>query len=482
MKPYFLYFILIGLIFPSQLSASDSTKHSSLKHIKTITGKISPKSIVHNGHGLFFAQNMMYKHTITVYDRDYQLVKSIKDKIRLSKYNTDTLFKSENYHRGAPVECVFTHEGKYAWVSNYEMTGDGFENPGCDNCRDKDEYDPSFVYKINTKTFEIESVIKVGSVPKYLASTKNNKLVLVSNWTSGDLSIIDTDSNTEIKRISIGRFPRGIVIDNKRNLAYVAVMGSDKIAKINLSNFSKSYFEIGEHPRHLCLDENENILYATLNGEGKVAKVNLTTQNIQKLRTGLLPRSMDYCDYNKNLYIVNYGSNYLSKVDAISFTIKDTITTKSKPIGVTIDKEKGEIWVACYSGSLMIYKDSDFKIEPKMGPFTMDLALLEPMIKKTQPTAPKETTIKSKTKESKTPLTKAYHIIVGSFKQKNNAIRLSETLQKEYKNCHYFRYSNGNYYVTINSFDSKSSALIFLNKERKKSSEFKGWVLRIRLI
>lgn len=482
MKIRYLYFMLLCIVFLNNSYASDSTKTSDLKHIKTISGKISPKSIVHNGNGLFFAQNMMYKHTVTVYNRNYELIKLIKDKIHLSNYISDTTYQTEDYHRGAPVECVFTHNGKYAWVSNYEMSGKGFEKPGCDNCRSKSDYDPSFVYKINTETFAIEEAIKVGSVPKYLASTRNNELVLISNWTSGDLSIIDTKQNKEIKRIPIGRFPRGIVIDNQRNVAYVAVMGGKTIAEINLNNFNKTYFEVGSHPRHLCIDERDNILYATLNGEGKVAKINLSTHEVKKLRTGRLPRSMDYCDYNKTLYVVNYGSKYLSKIDAISFRVSDTIKTNSKPIGVTIDKDKGEIWVACYSGSIMVFKDNSYHPEPTMGPFLSDYVSFnsseKSTIKKSLPIkkiAPTKTTHPEK---KKTTSLKTYHIIMGSFKQKSNAIRLSKSLQKEYSSCLYFKHTNGNYYVSLSSFNSKENAVNFTREEKSKSNDFKGWILK----
>lgn len=476
---YIFFFLAFSF---NSLSASDSTRLSNLFLVKTITGKISPKSIVHNGNGLFFAQNMMYRHTVTVYNRDFELIKSIKDKVLLSKHEEDTSFHSKEFHRGAPVECVFSNNGKYAWVSNYEMTGKGFNKPGCDNCNSKSGYDQSFVYKINTENFNIENVIKVGSVPKYLAATQNNKYVLVSNWTSGDVSIIDTELNLEIKRVPVGRFPRGIVIDNTKNVAYIAIMGGKSIAKINLNDFSKTYFDVGEHPRHICIDEFAQTLFVTLNGEGKVAKVNLTTMKIEKIRTGRLPRSMDYCDYNKSLYIVNYGSKFLTKVDAETFKVTDTIVTNSKPIGVTIDKDKGEIWVACYSGSIMIIKDRNYKLAPQMGPENMDLSFLfdsKPVITTPTPTKP-TTDIKSKPKSVIKEVAKpihSYQIIVGSFSVKKNAERLSKTLTKEYKNCNYFKHSNGNYYVTINGFDSRDDAKTFVNAEKSKSTDFNGWIL-----
>lgn len=62
------------------------TATSTMTLVKTIRGDISPKSVVHSGKGLFFAQNMMYNHTITVYDRPFNLVKTITDRVKLSDY------------------------------------------------------------------------------------------------------------------------------------------------------------------------------------------------------------------------------------------------------------------------------------------------------------------------------------------------------------------------------------------------------------
>ena len=50
---------------------------------KTIHGNISPKSVVASGSGYIIAQNMMYRHSITVYDRSYRLVKTIPDRVDL---------------------------------------------------------------------------------------------------------------------------------------------------------------------------------------------------------------------------------------------------------------------------------------------------------------------------------------------------------------------------------------------------------------
>ncbi|HEY9798757.1 MAG TPA: peptidoglycan-binding protein [Leptolyngbyaceae cyanobacterium] len=327
-----------------------------MRLIKTISGRISPKSVVHSGNGLFFAQNMMYNHTITVYNRDYELVKVIPDEVDLSKYGHS---KFKGKYRGSPVEASFSHNGKYAWVSNYQMYGPGFNNPGDDRCNPSQKTDKSFLYRINTETLKIDRVIPVGSVPKFVATSGDGNLVLVSNWCSWDLSVVDANQNREIKRIPLGRYPRGIVVDAASETAYVAIMGSYEIAKVNLRDFSVSRLRnIGRSPRHLNLDPSGKYLYASLNGEGKIAKISLPEGRvIDKVATGDAPRSMVLSADGEVIYIVNYGEDTVSKVRTSDMKVLQKVKVEPNPIGITYDPEKKEVWVACYSGNIMIFQD-----------------------------------------------------------------------------------------------------------------------------
>lgn len=332
---------------------------SALYLKKTITGSISPKSVVHNGNGVFFAQNMMYRHTVTVYDRSYEKIATIKDAVTPSKFG----FKHYDFKvKGGPVECAFSHNGKYAWVSNYSMSGGDstqFINPGCDNCSGTGKYDSSFLYKIDVATQKVEAVIQVGAVPKYVATSPNNKWVLVTNWSSGDLSIVDASLNKEVKRLKLGTFPRGIVIDNNSKYAYATVMGSTKLARIDLDDFSVSFIDgVGKGPRHLCISPDNKWLYLTLNSENRIAKINLATWTVSKLKVGHQPRSMTMSKDGKYLYLVNYNDNTFSKISTGDFKIVAISKTKTHPIGITYDDLKKEVWVACYSGYIQVYKDS----------------------------------------------------------------------------------------------------------------------------
>lgn len=329
---------------------------SGMELVKTITGTISPKSVVSSEKGLFFAQNMMYNHSITVYNRQYDLVKTISDEISLADYGYSQF---PGVQHGAPVEAAFTSDGSTAWVSNYQMYGAGFTSSADDDCSPEQNREQSFLYRIGTQNLAIDKVVQVGAVPKYVATTPDNSYVLASNWCSWDVSVIDPQQNKEIRRIQLGPYPRGIVVDNASQIAYVAVMGSYDIAAINLKDFAVDWLrDIGHSPRHLNLDPDGKYLYTTLNGEGQVAKIDLASRTVvAKVATGTSPRSMTISSDGQFLYVVNYDSDTVSKVRTADMQVVQSVAVNSAPIGITYDGDTNQVWVACYSGSIQVFQD-----------------------------------------------------------------------------------------------------------------------------
>jgi YVTN family beta-propeller protein len=322
---------------------------------QTIGGRISPKSVVASGRGLVFAQNMIYTHTITVYDRRGRLVKTIPDAVRLRRFG----YPGSGWVHGGPVEAAFSPDGRYAYVSNYSMSGPGYSHPGHDVCSPGTGIDRSFVYRIDVRRLAIDRVFRVGSVPKFLAATPDGRFLLVSNWCSYTLSVVSTRLRREVRQVPLGAYPRGIAIDARRHVAYVAVMGSTDIARVDLRRFGVRWFRgVGSAPRHLVLDPGGRFLYATLNGEARVVKLALPSgREVASVSTGSQPRSMTISPDGSALYVVNYASNTVSKVRASDLRVLQTVPTGEHPIGITYDGPARTVWVACYTGSIMVFRD-----------------------------------------------------------------------------------------------------------------------------
>ena len=340
--------------------AGPPTDQRRLSLLKTIGGAISPKSVDASQTGLVFAQNMMYRHTVTVYDSSGTFVKTIPDTVDMSLFG---ISGHPGTTHGAPVEAAFTPGGRYAYVSNYSMYGSGFGPEGVDTCTPSSARAAgdtnSYVYRIDTSTLAIDQVIEVGLVPKYVAVSPNGQWLLVSDWCSFDLRIIDTSQAKQVAQIPIGAYPRGLAVSPDSSTAYVAVMGGNNVVKVDLGTLSKvSSFYVGSNPRHLVMDPTGRFLYVTLNAPGRAVKVDLTDDRVVgSTYTGQDERSMAISADGRSLYVVNYASNTVTKLRTSDMSILQTISTGVHPIGVTYDSTTGDVWVAVYTGEILVFAD-----------------------------------------------------------------------------------------------------------------------------
>ena len=322
--------------------------------VKTITGDISPKSVRSSGSGLVSAHNMMYRHSVTIYDANtFELLKTVPDSVQLSQYGYS---KYSSIYKGSPVEGAYSPDGKYLYVTNYAMYGKGFNGEGHDTCSPASGFDTSFLYRINLENYEIDNVYPVGSVPKVVEVTPDNKFVLVSNWCSYDLKVISVDSQKVVKTIKIGRYPRGIAVSNDSKFAYVAEMGGSRIHVINLEDFSTSHIPIGSNPRAIVLSPDNSMMYVTMNLSGKVASWDLVNNKAGKsVKTGKSARSLAISSDGTALFVVNFVSNTISKVRTSDMKVAQNIKACNEPIGITYDSPTSRTLVACYGGAIKIF-------------------------------------------------------------------------------------------------------------------------------
>mgnify|MGYP000671902134 CR=1 FL=1 len=343
---------LVLLTTQTQLSFAQVTP-DTMKLIHTINGSIAPKSVRSSADGVVSAHNMMYRHSVTVYDaKTFELLHTVSDSVSLKDFGYS---KTAGNYKGAPVEGTFSPDGKYLYVSNYAMYGKGFNKEGHDTCSPASGFDSSFVYRINRSNYEIDAVYPVGSVPKVVEVTPDNKYILVSNWCSYTVTVISVETGKTVQNIKIGRYPRGIAITQDSLYAYVAEMGGSGVHRINLQDFSKTFIPVGSNPRALVLSPDEKTLYVTLNISGKVAAWDLEANKLIKtVSTGKAARSLDISDDGSALFVVNFGSGTMSKVRASDLKLIQTIKVCNEPIGITFDAPSQNTWVACYGGSIKV--------------------------------------------------------------------------------------------------------------------------------
>lgn len=344
---------------PVRLAPDDGKTSSERTLVDAFTVQdddLQPKSIVASGDGLFFAQNMMYRHNVAIYDRSGAKVGTIPDDIDPADFGLGDSAQLQ----GSPVEAAFTPDGRFVYVSNYKMFGSGY-NPVADDSCDRGSWDDSYVYKIDVATLEIVAIVPTGAVPKFLQVTPDGTKLVVSNWCGFDVSIIDTASDTELGRVDVGRHPRGIAIDSDSEVAYVTVMGEARIDVIGLQSrtvIRSIESAAGSTPRHLVLSGDDRYLYVSNHKMNSVRKIDLQANTVVgTASTGTETRTMALSDDGESLYVVNYQDGTVSKVRTSDMEILQTVYSGVHPVGITYDADTRQIWVANYAGSLRVFTD-----------------------------------------------------------------------------------------------------------------------------
>ena len=99
-------FIFVLSSLPFAHASEPLSQDTRMKLVKTLSGDLAPKSVLSSGSGLISAHNMMYKHTVTIYDsKTMELVSTVKDSVDLKSFGFS---KYSGNYRGAPVEGAFS--------------------------------------------------------------------------------------------------------------------------------------------------------------------------------------------------------------------------------------------------------------------------------------------------------------------------------------------------------------------------------------
>jgi YVTN family beta-propeller protein len=78
---------------------------------------------------------------------------------------------------------------------------------------------------------------------------------------------------------------------------------------------------------------------------------------VARAATGIQPRSMAISHDGRSLYVVNYVSNTVTKLRSDDLKVLQRISTGKNPIGIADDPTTGDVWVAVYTGQILVFQD-----------------------------------------------------------------------------------------------------------------------------
>lgn len=277
--------------------------------------------------------------------------------------------KKVRSYQEKPVEACFTHNGSLLWVSLHNAGGivpiwlDAEKNQRISTASVSSKKMAIIDKKLGTIDSVLVPLIETGKTPKVIASLGND--LLVSNWHSYNVSVLETDSSQypfakKIKDIPVPSIPRGIAVDNATHKSYIAIMGGSSIAQINGQWNTDLLINVEDNPRHLVLD-NRGRLFVSYNRKAKVACIDPNTgKTLFETFTHAQPRTIQLSKNQQFLFVTCYSGDYLDvyKIHETNLQKIASLPCKGHPVGVDISEnnERLEAWVCSYTnGQISVF-------------------------------------------------------------------------------------------------------------------------------
>ena len=274
-----------------------------------------------------------------------------------------------------PVEACLSHDDQILWVSLHNAEGivpiwlnDFSKNKTPAGTPPEQKTKPvTVIYPGTAKkdSFRVP-LIETGKTPKVISRTADSKFLLVSNWHSRNNSVLEMNKELYpygkvISTIPVSAIPRGIVVDDKNNKSYIAVMGGSTIARVDNTTWqTDSILNVWSSPRHVVMDTSGHI-FVSYNSMGTIACLEAGTgKTLFTASTHSQPRTIMLSKNHKFIFVTCYTSDYVDvyKINADSFEKVASLPCGGHPVGVDVyeNDEVLEAWVCSYSnGAINIY-------------------------------------------------------------------------------------------------------------------------------
>ncbi|MFW6180779.1 MAG: YncE family protein [Spirochaetota bacterium] len=264
-----------------------------------------------------------------------------------------------------PVEACFTHGGRYLWVSLHNAGGVVvWDLRDTDTAVEGRPFKEVTLhdYRAGTSTPGRLLWIRTGRTPKVITASRDGRLLFVSNWHDGTVSVIsirgeEPASWEKVADIPGGRIPRGMAVSEDGGLLYVADMGGNSITAVDLDTLrAVSSIRVDPNPRHLTIDGR--FVYVSINSGARILKVDLEEERVvASAETERTPRTIQLSPDGSLLFVTCYYPDRVQAFTAGGLELAGSWDSAERPVGIDVYQEGDllELWVANYrSGTVKV--------------------------------------------------------------------------------------------------------------------------------
>lgn len=206
------------------------------------------------------------------------------------------------------------------------------------------------VYVVSTKSQKILNKITVGKAPGEIALDEARHRAYVTNYTR-TVSVIDTQKRKVIHTITVGSLPQGVAVDSKRKRVYVTNSNSNTVSVLSTETHKViSTIKTSTWPAVVAVDPADGMIY--VGADRGILRINPKTRaktGTIKLRAGFDPRAMTYDAEARRLYVGDFNGPMLV-VDTEQFEVVKRLKTEVEGIHPLVDPGANQVYVASYGG------------------------------------------------------------------------------------------------------------------------------------
>ena len=203
-------------------------------------------------------------------------------------------------------------------------------------------------------TLAVITTITVGSNPDGVAVNDADDTVYVTNFGSGDVSVINGRTGTVAGTITVGSGPIGVAVDQGDDTVYVANFSDDTVSVINgRTGTVDDTIPVGDSPRGVAVDQGDDTVYVTNQVSNTVSVINGWTRTVDDTITvGSNPLGVAVDQVDDTVYVTNSTSGTVSVINGRTRTVDDTITVGGGPYGVAVNDGDDTVYVTNF-GSIV---------------------------------------------------------------------------------------------------------------------------------
>lgn len=197
--------------------------------------------------------------------------------------------------------------------------------------------DSNNVTVFNLESNKTEEEIPCGNSPHSIQINRQKKILLISNFESDSLTVIDLEGNKNITQLRVGSYPTKALFTVDGEHILVCESNLDNDMRGNISILSLRGFKllnkvlVGKYPVDMYL--NTSYCFVSNFGDGTVSLVDINNyKEIKKINVGGMPRGI--LNVGKNIYVGDNYNNLLIRAD-IESENKKAISIGGEPNGMT---------------------------------------------------------------------------------------------------------------------------------------------------